>query len=183
MTVINYYFNHDHPLRPFTGADYANKDSFAPSNALRIAPEEKPGFCPCEQDGGWVLIPDHRGTKVYDTATAQESEIKELGELPDGVTTIVPSVEFPKWNGKKWMTDKAAKKESDIAAAEAQKQYLLSEATEAIAPLQDAVDLDMATPEEKALLKAWKKYRVLLSRVDTTLASDIDWPVKPQSSF
>lgn len=70
-------------------------------------------------------------------------------------------------------------KEQLVEQAEAEKQRLSSEATEAIAPLQDAVDLDMATPEEEELLKTWKKYRVLLSRVDTTLAQDIVWPVKP----
>lgn len=178
MAAINYYFNHEHPLRPFTGADYANKGSFSPDNALRVEPETQAGFWPCEQNGAWVLVPDHRGTKVYDTATAQESEIKELGELPDGVTTIAPDVEFPKWNGKRWVTDKAAKKESDVGAAEAQKQYLLSEAAESIAPLQDAVELDMATPEEESALKEWKKYRVMLNRVDTSTAPDITWPVK-----
>lgn len=181
MTAINYYFNHEHPLRPFTGSDYANKDSFSPDNALRVEPETQAGFWPCEQNGAWVLIPDHRGTKVYDTATAQESEIKELGELSDGVTTIAPDVEFPKWNGKKWVTDKAAKKAADIAAAEMQKQYLLSEAAEAIAPLQDAVDLDMATPEEESALKEWKIYRVLVNRVDTSLGADVVWPTPPAS--
>ncbi|ELW5865089.1 tail fiber assembly protein, partial [Escherichia coli] len=25
----------------------------------------------------------------------------------------------------------------------------------------------------------WKKYRVLLNRVDTSTAPDIEWPVKP----
>ncbi|MBT0318351.1 tail fiber assembly protein, partial [Morganella morganii] len=174
-----YYFNNTDKSHPFTVASEANKDSFPPDNALRTKPVFKDGFWPCEQDGKWTLVPDHRGTKVYDTATAQESEIKELGELPDGVTTIAPDVEFPKWNGKKWVTDKTAKKESEIAAAEAKKQYLLSEATDAIAPLQDAVDLDIATPEEEALLKEWKKYRVMLNRVDTSTAPDIIWPVKP----
>ncbi|MCU6237019.1 tail fiber assembly protein [Morganella morganii] len=179
MTVINYYFNHEHPLRPFTGSDYANNDSFAPRNALRTAPEEKPGFWPCEQDGSWIIVPDHRGAKVYDITTAQESEIKELGELPDGVTTIAPDVEFPKWNGKKWVTDKATKKESDIAAAEAQKQYLIAEATSTIASLQDAVEFGIATPEEESSLKEWKKYRVLLRRINTSTAPDIEWPLKP----
>ncbi|MTC35819.1 tail fiber assembly protein [Providencia alcalifaciens] len=70
-------------------------------------------------------------------------------------------------------------KEQHIAEAEQQKQMLLSEATETIAPLQDAVDLDIATDEEIALLKEWKKYRVLLNRVDTSLAPDINWPQKP----
>ncbi|MGG2140372.1 tail fiber assembly protein [Symbiopectobacterium sp. RP] len=45
-------------------------------------------------------------------------------------------------------------------------------------PLQDAVDLDMATDEEKAALTEWQKYVVLLSRVDVN-ATDIEWPEQP----
>ncbi|EFO1023096.1 DNA-packaging protein [Escherichia coli] len=52
-------------------------------------------------------------------------------------------------------------------------------ASEHIAPLQDAVDLEIATEEETLLLEAWKKYRVLLNRVDTSTAQDIEWPVAP----
>lgn len=70
-------------------------------------------------------------------------------------------------------------KEQLIAEAEQKKQSLLVEANNAIAPLQDAVDLGMATDEEKAQLTAWKTYRVLLNRADTSTAPDIDWPEKP----
>nr|ELY4432273.1 tail fiber assembly protein [Cronobacter sakazakii] len=56
---------------------------------------------------------------------------------------------------------------------------LLQEATQAIAPLQDAVELEMASEGEVAQLAAWKKYRVLLNRVDTTTAPDIAWPEMP----
>lgn len=70
-------------------------------------------------------------------------------------------------------------KEQLIAEAEQQKQSLLAESSNAIAPLQDAVDLEMATEAEITQLTAWKKYRVLLNRVDTSLAPDIDWPQKP----
>ncbi|EOF5167250.1 tail fiber assembly protein, partial [Salmonella enterica] len=49
--------------------------------------------------------------------------------------------------------------------------------TDKIAPLQDAVDLDEATDEEKARLLAWRKYRVLVNRVDT---SNPVWPDKPE---
>ncbi|ECI4976754.1 tail fiber assembly protein, partial [Salmonella enterica subsp. enterica] len=55
---------------------------------------------------------------------------------------------------------------------------LLQIASEKIAPLQDAVDLDIATDDEKAQLDEWKKYRVLVNRVDT---SNPDWPEKPAS--
>ncbi|PQV85836.1 tail fiber assembly protein [Cronobacter sakazakii] len=66
-----------------------------------------------------------------------------------------------------------------VGLAEAEKQSLLQEATQAIAPLQDAVELEMASEGEVAQLAAWKKYRVLLNRVDTTTAPDIAWPEMP----
>lgn len=78
-----------------------------------------------------------------------------------------------------WVDAPTATKEQLIEQADTRKQSLLSEVNNSIAPLQDAVDLDMATPEEIALLKERRKYRVLLNRVDTSLAPDIDWPQKP----
>ncbi|HAJ7988801.1 TPA: tail fiber assembly protein, partial [Escherichia coli] len=33
--------------------------------------------------------------------------------------------------------------------------------------------------EENSLLEAWKKYRVLLNRVDTSVAPDIEWLIQP----
>lgn len=55
---------------------------------------------------------------------------------------------------------------------------LLSIATNAIAPLQDAVDLDIATDLEQALLKQWKQFRVAVNRVDLTV-DDQTWPGQP----
>lgn len=68
-----------------------------------------------------------------------------------------------------------------IAKNEATKSQLMSAATSAIAPLQDAVDIGLDTQEEAALLLAWKKYRALLNRVDATLVGDISWPEVPSS--
>lgn len=70
-------------------------------------------------------------------------------------------------------------KEQLIAEAEQQKQSLLTEANNAIAPLQYAVDLGIATDEEKAQLIVRKTYLVYLNRVDTSTAPDIEWPNKP----
>ena len=67
-----------------------------------------------------------------------------------------------------------------VAAAEQEKQYRLTVADNQIAPLQDAVDLDMATEQEEADLLAWKKYRIQVNRVNTDTAPDINWPAKPQ---
>lgn len=41
------------------------------------------------------------------------------------------------------------------------------------------IDTRPTTDDELLQLKTWKKYRVLLNRVDTSTAPDIDWPEKP----
>lgn len=56
----------------------------------------------------------------------------------------------------------------------------MDEANRVIAPLQDAVETGMVTEEETARLTEWKKYRVLLNRIDTSKAPDIEWPVRPE---
>lgn len=67
----------------------------------------------------------------------------------------------------------------EIAADE--KNTCMQKATNAIAPLQDAVDLSDATSNEQALLTSWKQYRVALNRIETqaTYPETIDWPVAP----
>ncbi|MDK1929354.1 MULTISPECIES: tail fiber assembly protein [Enterobacteriaceae] len=64
--------------------------------------------------------------------------------------------------------------------AEQQRNILRTEADAEIAWRQDAVDAGIATDKEASELSEWKKYRVLLMRVDTTKAPYINWPVKPE---
>ncbi|MGC0849149.1 tail fiber assembly protein [Pantoea agglomerans] len=54
------------------------------------------------------------------------------------------------------------------------------EANRTIAPLQDVVDISIATDAEITRLAEWKRYRVALSRIDTSTAPDIEWPARPQ---
>ena len=63
-----------------------------------------------------------------------------------------------------------------VGEAEKKKHKLLNTATAAIAPLQDAVDLKIATQVEIVQLKDWKEYRVKLHRLDTSQAPNIVWP-------
>ncbi len=84
-----------------------------------------------------------------------------------------------KWDGKKWVHDTDAEKTAQITQATQQKESLLTSATSKIGPLQDAVDLGIATDAETALLQAWKKYRVLINRVQPEDAPDINWPEVP----
>lgn len=71
--------------------------------------------------------------------------------------------------------------EQVLVAARAEQESLMERATLQMAPLQDAVDLEEATPEEEARLKAWKQYRVKLNRVDQQdgWPANIDWPTAP----
>ncbi|ECG9329352.1 tail fiber assembly protein [Salmonella enterica] len=124
----------------------------------------------------WNLHEDHRGETVYDTQTGNPIYISEPGPLPENVTLVSPDGEYQKWDGKAWVKDEAAETAAQLRQAEETKSRLLQIASEKIAPLQDAVDLGVATDEEKSQLGEWKKYRVLVNRVDTT---NPDWPEVP----
>ncbi|HDL7926882.1 TPA: tail fiber assembly protein [Yersinia enterocolitica] len=66
-----------------------------------------------------------------------------------------------------------------FAIANAKKSQLKAVADSEINWRQDAVDGAYAEANEVTELSAWKKYRVLLMRVDTSKAPDIEWPVAP----
>lgn len=66
--------------------------------------------------------------------------------------------------------------EDYMAEAEAIRSQLRVTADTEIAWRQDAVDAGIATEQEAAELAEWKKYRVLLMRVDTTKPV---WPTVP----
>lgn len=103
---------------------------------------------------------------VYDEFAANrypEDKFRVTGE--DGL---------PRWDNAPEPTE-----EQLIDSAETRRNQLMKAANAAIVPLQDAVELDIATDAEIALLKEWKKYRVLLNRVDTSLAPEISWPDLP----
>ncbi|MCK9802079.1 tail fiber assembly protein [Pseudomonas sp. MAFF 302030] len=77
--------------------------------------------------------------------------------------------------------DKPKTEEDFIVAANKQRDELLLIAATRIAPLQDAVDLDDATPEDVSKLKLWKQYRVAVNRVvgQPGYPSMVEWPDQP----
>ena len=175
--MINYYFDNTNELKPFTHQLEANDDTLPPDNALRVKPEFKEGFHPCEKNGEWLLVEDHRDKTVYNIETQESSKVDYLGPIKEGFTMMEPS-QFSKWNGEKWVLDENEEKAFKIKQNKSLKNSLLNEANENISILQDAIDLDMAEDGDEDKLKTWKKYRVLLNRIDT---SDIKviFPDKP----
>ncbi|WP_424839727.1 tail fiber assembly protein [Serratia inhibens] len=82
------------------------------------------------------------------------------------------------WDGFTWV---APSKEALMTAVEREKKQRMAVAEAAIAPLERAVRLGIATEEEQALLTAWETYSVLLSRAGASTAPDIDWPPVPNT--
>lgn len=89
-----------------------------------------------------------------------------------------PPSGFHQWDGKKWVLDENKKNAAIIQKNESVKNLLLSTANEKIAILQDAIDLDMQESNEGEQLKHWKKYRILVTRVDVN-QMDAKWPEQP----
>jgi len=104
--------------------------------------------------------------EIYDEFTGQPPEGKTRGSNPEGLPAWV---DIPQPTPEQ-MRSQAAQK----------KAQLLDEAYAAMKPLELAVKHNMATDEDRAQLDAWERYSVLLSRVDTDKAPDIEWPDKPE---
>ncbi|CAM7016271.1 tail fiber assembly protein [Klebsiella pneumoniae] len=130
-----------------------------------------------EDNSSWSVTDDYRGITVYDLHTQASHIITEPGPIPDSVTTSTPSTPYDKWDGSAWVTDAAQQHVADVAAAETQKKQMITQVSDEISILLDAVNLNMATDEEISRLTALQAYRVQLNRVDTSLTPDIIWPV------
>jgi hypothetical protein len=89
------------------------------------------------------------------------------------------------WTGGHWVETGGPSHEDLVAQATTTRAILMAEAADAISLLTDATDPDVMgddiRPEDVALLKAWKAYRVQLSRIKPDDAPNITWPVKPAS--
>ncbi|MEQ5726475.1 tail fiber assembly protein [Providencia rettgeri] len=133
-----------------------------------------------EDEKSWLYVTDYRGKTAYSTETREPVVINFIGDLPTTLTLLEPKTEFDVWKGQKWVTDTEAQKAVLVAQAEQEKAQRLEEANATITYLQDAIEVGLDDDDYQAKLTAWKTYRVLLNRVDTSLAPDIDWPEKPE---
>ncbi|HIH9249215.1 TPA: tail fiber assembly protein [Enterobacter ludwigii] len=177
-------FNYDSQTRAYLSqsTEYLPVGVSIPANACTDKPlAAKSGYVICRNSKltGWEYQADHRGETVWNIKTGESLQITAPGDYPANTTLYEPATAYDKWNGERWVTDEAAQKTAEVAEANVTKAALINSASEQIDPLQDAVDLDMATEDEKARFDAWRKYRVLLTRVDTSTAPAIDWPDMP----
>ena len=146
-------------------------------------PECGPREWPKLVGGAWLLVPDWRGIHLFNTESGAACGIHDPGVLPAdiGATDVPPPDPHHVWQAGAWVLDAArvaaaAKAEMDAAVAAG-----IAEAVRQLAVLQDAVDLGIATPAETEAHTAWRRYRVLLSRVPTDSSyPKITLPVQPE---
>lgn len=96
---------------------------------------------------------------------------------PEGKTRGVGADGMPAWIDAPAVSDDELRMRN-----EANRTYLMRLAGERIAPLEDAVDLGVATDKEVALLAEWKRYRVDLRRMEEQPGYPLEvvWPSEPQ---
>ncbi|NHB90740.1 tail fiber assembly protein [Photorhabdus cinerea] len=181
ITVYNYHSE----TREYSSAseEYLPIGFGVPAHSCIDAPDDhKQGYTICRSLdlSAWEYVADHRGETIYSIETGAAQVITELGDYPPKTTPEAPATPFDKWNGKRWVTDTQAQRQYEQQQAEQQKLSLRQQADIAITPLQDAVDLNIATDAEQFALTAWRRYRVLLNRVDCSTAPDIQWPEQPE---
>jgi hypothetical protein len=110
-----------------------------------------------EDGSAWLLVDDHRGA-VYSTETGAAQQYAELGELPEGLTTIARPGPYHSWLGGGWKLDEAAMLESEQAAERAWRDGLLGGLFAARDRHRDELDLGIATtltPDQFADLLAY----------------------------
>ena len=152
-----------------------------PANAYLEAPQSvKDNQAIIHNGQQWTYPKDLRGTRIYSIETGGETILQEVGEIPDGFTELKPTSEFDSWDGKKWQFDKNKQHQYEVNQASIKKNQLLSEAASQLSYLQDAIDSQIASEQETQLFVEWKKYRVLVNRIDIEQAPNIEWPNQPK---
>lgn len=86
-----------------------------------------------------------------------------------------------RYDGERFTPPEPPSEDAVMVQIAATKSALMAAAASAIAPLQDAVDLDIATEEETASLRQWKLYRVSLNRIEEQegFPTSFQWPTLP----
>lgn len=122
--------------------------------------EEDGRFAFAEEDNGGVPIDDD----VYRELFAGQERGLQIVKGADGLPTLGEQSGPPE--------------HIRLELLLRQKVAKMDAATSRIVPLQDAVDLGIASPADEAALTEWKRYRVQLNALDVA-AEPIEWPAEP----
>lgn len=191
------------PIAPASLTIYKQGDSLTINGlTLDFSPLPDGATLPAEATGcPWVIAPVERvaAELIVTLQLPLPIDASQAARFPrdivspaDGLVALpIPAAEQPApalgfaaidWSQLVTVEHKAlAASEQLRATATAEIAQRRAAADLAIAPLQDAVDLEEATPGETDALKAWKRYRIALNRLPEQpgFPETIDWPELP----
>ncbi|OZI39044.1 hypothetical protein CEG14_05780 [Bordetella genomosp. 1] len=129
----------------------------------------------------------------HSAVTADESPLEPgVFLIPGGAIDVEPpsavrdGMRYVPAEGGGWLEspvpEHALSREQLSSIARSDRDVLLGVAALRIAPLEDAVDLGIASADETDALAQWKAYRVALMRIEQQpgFPETIDWPAVPQ---
>ena len=153
-----------------------------PAQAAPDAPPEiPPGMLArrLPDDSGWELLTDTRG--VWYDANGAQVRIDSLDADVSALTRNAPPDRTSMLVNGAWVPDPVKVAAAGKAKADADVAAGMAEAARQIAVLQDAVDLGISTVAETTAHTDWRRYRVLLSRLQADPAyPNVTFPVQPE---
>lgn len=178
-------FNYDADSREYLSStdEYLAVGVGIPAHSCTDAPSEvKNGFIQCRTADltSWEYIADHRNETVFSIKTGEKVTITELGDYPEGTTTLEPATQYDTWDGDKWITDMQAQLAANHQIATQKKQQLIDNAMQSISVVQLKLQAGRTlTDTEKAKLNTMLDYIDAISAIDTSTGLDINWPPLP----
>lgn len=122
-----------------------------------------------------------------------KNDYLEAGTLPNDIVLVDIDVfkEFTqeppedKMRGAKdgfpvWIDIPPLEKSKLSSIAEQHKIELINKATNIIAPMADALNGGYIDDKDIERLDKWQRYRYALTKIDISLAPDIEWPQRPE---
>lgn len=172
------------PLDP-VATDNAGEPIYAqlsdpPQSAADAPPEIPVGMLArrLNDDSGWALLADTLGD--WWDANGQQVRVDSLDVDVSELTRTPPPNETCSLSGGTWVIDPVKVESAKRFAIDGSVVSGMAEAARQIAVLQDAVDLGMATQAESTAYTEWRRYRVLLSRVNSDPAyPNVTLPEQP----
>lgn len=141
------------------GRDWYECQKLFSENTLKVAFDENNVIC-CIQNDVSLIYPENLSVaEVANTTANRRADTSGEWVYLDGA-----------------IVKREKTKDELIWLAEQKKNSLLEKISAQIAPLQDAVELGIATTDEESQLSELKQKRVFLSRINTSEPASINWP-------
>lgn len=148
-----------------------------PEWAVTVAPPAaEPGHAVLHTGDGWQQIEDRSGQTYYTADGRPQAVPDPYFILPPDCTFTPPPTPWDQWDGEQWVTNTEAQQRAAVEQAAQIRQQLRQQADQQIELLNDAAEAGISEEGDDQRLASWRKYRVLLSRVDLERPL---WPALP----